>query len=437
MPQLKSGSFNADEFIHEYYQSLMYVNETMGLKRGTSKKQPSKEEEEQKEATVINLQNMKYLDPSFVDQYKEAGERYLYELKKEFRAKEVEEQNSHVVTNPLTQGVKVTSLGGTKDAKRRKAEKLHVAAEEIMSMTPAQKQEFLAKRKQLQKRETEDYEKRRDPQTLILERKQSACKAHLEAKNPVDVELTQEEKDKIASLQHKQEEKIKEALGGASETLAFQQTLQWTFQQYRKMNRFYEAEQLKDKIKERGSLYGVPSTEFSQEKEIAELIMRMPTMITKPNNLFDKGELEAKYQIFLEKTKQMQMEEDLKAEREAAKGLARKQGSSMGTKRNGDLSQEEMDPFNNAFSPSKLMGASVLLSSNQHQLAVGKPKKQIVQSLDQKEKDALRSMIQEESEMYEHNISKKYHDRFNCKLHLLVNACRVDYDGSGEHEGAE
>jgi hypothetical protein len=60
---------------------------------------------------------------------------------------------------------------------------------------------------------------------------------------------------------------------------------------------------LKDKIKERGSLYGVPSTEFSQEKEIAELIMRMPTMITKPNNLFDKGELEAKYQIFLEKTR--------------------------------------------------------------------------------------------------------------------------------------
>ena len=60
---------------------------------------------------------------------------------------------------------------------------------------------------------------------------------------------------------------------------------------------------MKDKIKERGSLYGVPSTEFSQEKEIAELIMRMPTMITKPNNLFDNGELEAKYQIFLEKTR--------------------------------------------------------------------------------------------------------------------------------------
>ena len=61
------------------------------------------------------------------------------------------------------------------------------------------------------------------------------------------------------------------------------------------MNKFHESEQLKEKIKERGSLYGVPSTEFSHEKEIAELIMRMPTMITKPNNLFDKGELENKY----------------------------------------------------------------------------------------------------------------------------------------------
>jgi hypothetical protein len=84
----------------------------------------------------------------------------------------------------------------------------------------------------------------------------------------------------------------KEGLGVAGETLAFQQTLQWTFQQYRKMNKFYENEQLKEKIKERGSLYGVPSTEFSQEKEIEELIQRMPTMITKPNSLFDKGELE-------------------------------------------------------------------------------------------------------------------------------------------------
>lgn len=81
----------------------------------------------------------------------------------------------------------------------------------------------------MQKKDAEEYEKKKDPQTLILERKQSACKAYLESKNPGDIELTQEEKDKLASLAHKQEEKIKEALGGASETLAFQQTLQWTF----------------------------------------------------------------------------------------------------------------------------------------------------------------------------------------------------------------
>lgn len=40
----------------------------------------------------------------------------------------------------------------------------------------------------------------------------------------------------------------------------------------------------------------------------------MPTMITKPNNLFDKGELDAKYRIFLEKTRLLQAEEDVKAE---------------------------------------------------------------------------------------------------------------------------
>lgn len=67
MPQLKSGSFNADEFIREYHQSLMYVNETMGLKRTVTKKQTQKEEEEAAEAAAFNIKNMKYLDPAFVD----------------------------------------------------------------------------------------------------------------------------------------------------------------------------------------------------------------------------------------------------------------------------------------------------------------------------------------------------------------------------------
>jgi len=69
------------------------------------------------------------------------------------------------------------------------------------------------------------------------------------------------------------------------------------------MNRIYENEKLKEKLKVRGSLYGVPSTMFSQEKEIQELIERMPPMITKPNNLLNHGDLDDKYQVFLEKTK--------------------------------------------------------------------------------------------------------------------------------------
>ena len=75
---LKSQAFNADEFIHEYYQSLMYVNETMGLKGGNQKKRES-HRSDQDEGGFINLQNMKYLTD--IDQHKEAGERYLVELK--------------------------------------------------------------------------------------------------------------------------------------------------------------------------------------------------------------------------------------------------------------------------------------------------------------------------------------------------------------------
>ncbi len=61
------------------------------------------------------------------------------------------------------------------------------------------------------------------------------------------------------------------------------------------MNRFQQNEKLKEKLKIRGSLYGVPSTMFSQEKEIQELISKMPPMITKPNNLLANGDLDDKY----------------------------------------------------------------------------------------------------------------------------------------------
>lgn len=136
------------------------------------------------------------------------------------------------------------------------------------------------------------------------------------------------------------------------------------------MNKFYENEQLKEKIKDRGSLYGVPSTEFSQEKEIAELMARMPTMITKPNNLFDKGDLEKKYKIFQDKTQAIQKEEDMRREREEALALQQKNR------------QEENELAAYGLSASKLGGANVMTAGLGHQLAVGKPKRQFVQSLD-------------------------------------------------------
>jgi hypothetical protein len=61
----------------------------------------------------------------------------------------------------------------------------------------------LARRKLQQKRDAEEHSKRRDPETVILERKQSACKAYVEANNLLDTELSQEEKDKLAAMVHK------------------------------------------------------------------------------------------------------------------------------------------------------------------------------------------------------------------------------------------
>jgi hypothetical protein len=62
------------------------------------------------------------------------------------------------------------------------------------------------------------------------------------------------------------------------------------------------------------------------------------------------------------------------------------------------------------------MGANVMMASNNIQLAVAKPKKQIVQSLDQKEKDVLNNLKNTELEKFQDHFDKKYHDKFNCKL---------------------
>lgn len=165
---------------------------------------------------------------------------------------------------------------------------------------------------------------------------------------------------------------------------------------------------MKEKIKIRGSLYGVPSTEFSQEKEIAELVQRMPTMITKPNNLFEKGELEAKYKIYQDKTAMIQIEEEMKKLREEALGQSP-------SNLPGLSGLEDFEPIGSK------TGANIFMAGNQHQLQVGKPQRQIVQSLDQKEKEVLQQMIQEELERYEYVVNRKYHPDYNSRcLSLLI-----------------
>lgn len=50
----------------------------------------------------------------------------------------------------------------------------------------------------------------------------------------------------------------------------------------------------------------------------------MPSMITKPNNLFDKGELEEKYRVFMEKTAAIRADEELRQERMDAIALQKR-----------------------------------------------------------------------------------------------------------------
>ena len=125
-------------------------------------------------------------------------------------------------------------------------------------------------------------------------------------------------------------------------------------------------------------------------------------MMTKPNNLFDKGELDTKYKVFKQKTQSILEEEEMKRERDEAIGIKQPKSKL----ENADTDQTRTN------------GANVSIAINTHQLTVGKPKKQIVQSLDQKEKDVLRSMIQEESDRFDEKMTKKYHEKFNCNQNL-------------------
>lgn len=56
-------------------------------------------------------------------------------------------------------------------------------AQDIMDMTPAQKNEFLSRRKLQQKKEAEIEAAKRDPYTIIIERKQPPYMAYLAGKS--------------------------------------------------------------------------------------------------------------------------------------------------------------------------------------------------------------------------------------------------------------
>jgi hypothetical protein len=58
------------------------------------------------------------------------------------------------------------------------------------------------------------------------------------------------------------------------------------------MKKKFEEEKLVEKLKVRGSLYGVPSTQYSKEKEMLKVKSKMPPMIMKPNNFLGSDEIQ-------------------------------------------------------------------------------------------------------------------------------------------------
>ena len=74
-----------------------------------------------------------------------------------------------------------------------------------MEMTPAQKQEFLARKKLQQKKEAELEAAKKDPKTLIIDRKQAACKAYIENKNHRNEEKEQQESTEASETASKPE----------------------------------------------------------------------------------------------------------------------------------------------------------------------------------------------------------------------------------------
>jgi hypothetical protein len=56
-----------------------------------------------------------------------------------------------------------------------------------------------------------------------------------------------------------------------------------------------------EKIKAKGSLYGVPSTEFNREAMDAMLVQKMAPMIYKPTSFMDNSKIDQKYARYQEK----------------------------------------------------------------------------------------------------------------------------------------
>eukprot|EP00347_Sterkiella_histriomuscorum_P002593 403367545 len=367
-----------------------------------------------------------------IENFQEMGEKYIQDIREQTKRLEKEQmiKKQLLIETNIDQNLKGSN---------------------IMKMTPAQKQEFLLQRKLIQKREKEKQDM--PLQSLILDQKQSVCSAWLnhsskiaslsksvQSGSPVNILSVS---TALSSTHHKNGN-TDICLGLAKETQAYTQVFKQTFQDYRKLNKLYENEKLKEKLKDRGSLYGVPSTMYSNEKEIQELIQKMPPMITKPNSLLNGGEIDKKYQIFQEKTKQIydEADEDLYGDSsyQASKrannfDLNRGKHESLNQSVNNSTDLPNLTQKNNStqdhlqensqqYSTSKPY-AHILKVHQNYQLTVGKPKKQLVTSLDMKEKETLKACILEETERYKKLIEGKFHDKFNWSIMMDPKATKA------------
>ncbi len=101
--------------------------------------------------------------------------------------------------------------------------------EDIMEMTPQQKQEFLARKKLEQKRQMEHEAAKKDMKTLVIERKLPLAQAYLVNKQyrqeqaALSTQASETKPPTVATLSLKDEIKLKkkEILAETGETLAF------------------------------------------------------------------------------------------------------------------------------------------------------------------------------------------------------------------------